>query len=77
MVQALADAACEAFGHAIPLAVVGPSSIGNFLATLGIPATAGMGVTYRNIHAPDECVLLESLEPTFLTYRNALIRLLG
>ena len=77
MVQALADAAHKAFGHAIPLAVVGPSSIGNFLATLSIPATAGMGVTYRNIHAPDECVLLESLEPTFLTYRNALMRLLG
>jgi len=36
-----------------------------------------LGVTYRNIHAPDECVLLESLEPTFLTYRNALMRLLG
>lgn len=76
MVQALADAASAAFGHAVPLAVVGPSSIGNFLATRGIPATAGMGVTYRNIHAPDECVLLESLEPTFLTYRNALMRLL-
>lgn len=77
MVQALADAAREAFGHAVPLAVVGPSSIANFLATLGIPATAGLGVTYRNIHAPDECVLLKSLEPTFLTYRNALLKLLG
>lgn len=76
MVQALADAAGEAFGHAVPPAVVGPSNIGNFLATLGIPATAGLGVTYRNLHAPDECVLLESLHPTFLTYRNALLRLL-
>ncbi|MHB1084932.1 MAG: M20 family metallopeptidase [Thiobacillus sp.] len=76
MVQALADAARDAFGHEVPLAVVGPSSIANFLATLGIPATAGLGVTYRNIHAPDECVLLESLQPTFLTYRNALLRLL-
>ena len=77
MVHALAAAASEAFGHAVPLAVVGPSSIANFFATQGIPATAGMGVTYRNIHAPDECVLLASLDPTFLTYRNALIRLLG
>lgn len=77
MVLALADAAREAFGHAVPSAVVGPSSIANFLATLAIPATAGLGVTYRNIHAPDECVLLASLEPTFFTYRNALIRLLG
>ena len=77
MVQALADAASEAFGHPVPLGVVGPSSIANYLSTLGVPATAGLGVTYRNIHAPDECVLLESLHPTFLAYRNALLRLLG
>ncbi|MEO6422727.1 MAG: M20 family metallopeptidase [Candidatus Nitrotoga sp.] len=77
MVQALAAAASEAFGHPVPLGIVGPSSIANYLSTLGVPATAGLGVTYRNIHAPDECVLLESLHPTFLAYRNALLRLLG
>ena len=76
MVQALTHAARDAFGREVPLAVVGPSSIANFLATLSIPATAGLGVTYRNIHAADECVLLESLSPTFLTYRDALIHLL-
>jgi succinyl-diaminopimelate desuccinylase len=75
MVKALASAASKAFGHEIPLAVVGPSSIANFLASLAISATAGLGVTYRNIHAPNECVLLESLEPTFHTYRNALLNL--
>jgi len=76
MVQALSQSAREAFGHDIPTAVVGPSSIANYLSTLGVPATAGLGVSYRNIHAPDECVLLESLEPTFLAYRDALIRLM-
>ncbi|MBU1395359.1 MAG: M20 family metallopeptidase [Gammaproteobacteria bacterium] len=76
MVQALAAAASEAFGHSVPSGVVGPSSIANYLSTLGVPATAGLGVTYRNLHAPDECVLLESLHPTFLAYRNALLRLL-
>lgn len=76
MVQALADAARDAFGHDVPQAVVGPSSIGNFLSTLGIAATAGLGVTYVNIHAPDEAVELASLQPTFLTYRNALLKLL-
>ena len=50
--------------------------IANYLATLGVGATAGLGVSYRNIHAPDECVQLETLEPTFLAYRDALIRLL-
>ena len=31
----------------VPTGVVGPSSIGNYLATLGIPATAGFGVTFN------------------------------
>ena len=76
MVQALATAARAAFGHDVPPALVGPSSIGNFLSTLGLAATAGLGVSYRNIHAPDEAVELVSLAPTFLTYRNALLQLL-
>lgn len=77
MVRALGAVAAEAFGHAVPTAVAGPSNIANFLATLGIPATAGLGVTYRDIHAPDECVRLDTLVPTFLAYRNALMRLLA
>ncbi len=73
---ALSEAAREAFGHTVPQGVAGPSCIANYLHTLGIPATAGLGVTYRNVHAADECVLLETLEPTFLAYRQALARLL-
>lgn len=76
MVRALADAAGQAFGRAIPTAVVGPSNIGNYLSTLGIPATAGLGVSYRNIHAPNECVQLATLYPTYITYREALRQLL-
>ncbi|MBL8447876.1 MAG: M20 family metallopeptidase, partial [Zoogloeaceae bacterium] len=76
MVRALASAAAEAFDHDVPTGVVGPSSIANYLSTLGIPATAGLGVTYRNIHAPNECVRLDSLVPTFSAYRNALRQLL-
>ncbi len=76
MVQALAQAARKAFGHEVLPAVAGPSSIANYLATLGIAATAGLGVTYRDIHAPDECILLETLEPTYATYREALTSLL-
>jgi succinyl-diaminopimelate desuccinylase len=77
MVQALQSAAAEAFGRPLPTAVAGPSNIANFLATLNVPATAGLGVTYRNIHAPDECVQLDTLAPTFLAYRNALMRLMA
>lgn len=76
MVQALAQSARQAFGHEVRPAVAGPSSIANYLATLGIPATAGLGVTYRDIHAADECVFLKTLEPTYVTYREALLRLL-
>jgi succinyl-diaminopimelate desuccinylase len=76
MVEALLQGAQEAFGRTVPAAVAGPSSIANYLSTLGIPATAGFGVTYRGTHGPDECVLLETLEPTFATYRQALIQLL-
>ncbi len=77
MARVLAEAAAEAFGHPVPSAVAGPSNIANFLATLGVPATAGLGVSYRNIHAPDECVRLDTLAPAFLAYRNALTRLLA
>lgn len=77
MVRALVDAAAEVFACNIPEVVVGPSNIGNYLATIGVPATAGLGATYRNIHAPDECVRLASLEPTRLTYLRALRRLLA
>lgn len=76
MVRTLQAAATGAFGHAVPTAVAGPSNIANYLATLDVPATAGLGVTYRGIHAPDECVRLDTLAPTFRTYRDALTRLL-
>jgi succinyl-diaminopimelate desuccinylase len=76
MIAALIEAARTAFGQDIAPGVAGPSSIANYLHTLGVPATAGLGVTYRNVHGADEGVLLETLEPTFLTYRQALQRLL-
>ncbi len=77
LVAALLAAAREAYGRDIPPAVVGPSSIANLLATLAIPATAGLGVNYRNIHAPDECVELATLEATYQTYLRAMRRLLS
>jgi hypothetical protein len=41
--------------------VAGPSNIGNYLAGLGIPATAGFGVDYRGLHGTDERIRLESV----------------
>ncbi|MFY9934398.1 MAG: M20/M25/M40 family metallo-hydrolase, partial [Streptosporangiaceae bacterium] len=39
--------------------VAGPSSIGNYLAGLGIPATAGFGVDYQGLHGADERIRLD------------------
>jgi succinyl-diaminopimelate desuccinylase len=72
MVGALRRAAIHEFKRDILTGVVGPSNIGNYLQTLHIPATAGFGVTYRAIHALNECVELASLDPVYRTYRTAL-----
>jgi succinyl-diaminopimelate desuccinylase len=56
--------------------VVGPSNIGNFLAQFGIEATAGFGVSYRNLHAADEAAEVASIGPVYDTYREALQTLL-
>jgi succinyl-diaminopimelate desuccinylase len=75
-VQELRAAAAMVLGRPVPTAVVGPSSVANYLATLGVPATAGFGVTFRGVHAPDECVEVASFRPVFETYLAALRRLL-
>lgn len=63
-------------GHDVPLVVVGPSNIGNFLAAHGVDATCGFGVNYRNLHAADEAVELRTIGPVYETYRNAVLNLL-
>lgn len=57
-----------------PIAVVaGPSNIGNFLASHDIPATAGFGVRYRDLHATDECIDLDTVAQVQATYQWALL----
>jgi succinyl-diaminopimelate desuccinylase len=69
--QALRAAAASVIGRDLPGDVAGPSSVGNYLATLGVQATSGFGVGYRNVHGADECVEIATLEPTFRTYLEA------
>ncbi|RBQ18649.1 M20 family peptidase [Spongiactinospora rosea] len=68
---ALLDAA-----HAVRLAptakIAGPSNIGNYLAGLGIPATAGFGVDHAGLHATDERIRLDTIEPVQAAYHLAL-----
>jgi acetylornithine deacetylase/succinyl-diaminopimelate desuccinylase-like protein len=56
--------------------VAGPSNIGNYLAGLGIPATAGFGVTYEGLHGTDERILIDSVPPVQSAYHQALLTLL-
>ncbi|MEU7742073.1 M20/M25/M40 family metallo-hydrolase [Nonomuraea sp. NPDC049158] len=56
--------------------VAGPSNIGNYLAGLGIEATAGFGVDYMGLHATDERVRLDSIPPVQAAYHHALLTLL-
>jgi succinyl-diaminopimelate desuccinylase len=75
-VAALREAARSVLGHDVPVGVVGPSSVANYLSTRGVPATNGFGVTYENIHATNERIALDSLEPVTEVYCRTLRSLL-
>lgn len=72
LARALRDASRDELGTEVPTAVVGPSNIGNYLASLGVPALCGFGVRFEGIHAADERIDLDSLEPVYRIYRAAL-----
>jgi succinyl-diaminopimelate desuccinylase len=73
----LRTSAEAAFDRSIPLGVEGPSNVGNSLASVGVPATYGLGVTYRNVHASDECIEVSTIEPVHPTHRAAALRLVA
>jgi succinyl-diaminopimelate desuccinylase len=56
IVAALREAAARHLDRMPAPKVAGPSDIGNDLASLGIPTTAGFGVAYRNLYGTDECI---------------------
>jgi succinyl-diaminopimelate desuccinylase len=57
--------------------VSGPSNIGNYLAQLGIPATAGLGVRYEGLHGTDERIEIATVPLIQATYHEAVLTLLG
>ena len=77
LVAALRAGAADALGEALPGAVAGPSNIGNYLASLGVPALCGFGVAGGQVHAANEWVDLASIAPVFRAYVAAFGRLLG
>jgi succinyl-diaminopimelate desuccinylase len=76
MLNALCKAARHVFGAAPPCAVAGPSNIGNYLASLSIPALCGFGPRGEQLHASDERVELASIAPVYRIYEDALLELL-
>lgn len=57
--------------------VSGPSNIGNYLAQLGIPATAGLGVRYEGLHGTDERIEIATVPLIQATYHEAVLTLFG
>ncbi|CAB3750513.1 M20 family metallopeptidase [Paraburkholderia humisilvae] len=76
MVTALCKAAQHRFGAAPSCEVAGPSNIGNYLASLSIPALCGFGPRGAQLHANDERVDLSSIAPVCQIYEDALFDLL-
>jgi succinyl-diaminopimelate desuccinylase len=72
--DALLEAAAWA-GLAPAAKIAGPSNIGNYLAGLGIPATAGFGVDYAGLHGTDERIHLDSVPIVQAVYHQALLTL--
>jgi succinyl-diaminopimelate desuccinylase len=68
LVRRFGATASAVFGRAVPPAVCGPSNIGNYLHTRGIPTIAGFGVSYGNAHGANEFARLESVAPVSRTY---------
>ncbi|MBB4934838.1 succinyl-diaminopimelate desuccinylase [Lipingzhangella halophila] len=52
--------------------IAGPSNIGNYLARLGIPATAGFGPHYEGLHATNERVRIDTIPIVQAIYDRAL-----
>ncbi len=77
LVRAFQAAGQQAFGRAIPLAVCGPSNIGNLLAAQRIPTICGLGVTAENVHGTDECALIAGIPAAWRGYREGARRYLS
>ncbi|MES0833123.1 M20 family metallopeptidase [Nocardiopsis tropica] len=62
-----------AHAHGVPVQpkIAGPSNIGNYLAGLGIGATAGFGPAYEGLHATDERVRLDTVPVAQAVYEQA------
>jgi succinyl-diaminopimelate desuccinylase len=77
IVQALLAAARIHHKPRIAPVVCGPSNVGNYFAAHRIDATCGFGVTYENIHGPNERIKLDTIQMTSDVYSTAIRSLLA
>lgn len=75
--MALQRAAAHHLQTNVNTRVAGPSNIGNYLAKLGIDATAGFGVHYKALHGTDERIEIATIPPVQATYHEAILTLLN
>lgn len=68
--------AAKTAGAEVEAKVAGPSNIGNYLAGLGIPATAGFGVAYVGLHGTDERIKLDTIPTIQAIYHATTLTLL-
>lgn len=73
---AILDAAAAA-GLDVEPRIAGPANIGNYLAGLGIPATAGFGVTYTGLHGTDERIRIDTIPIVQAVYHHTALTLLS
>jgi succinyl-diaminopimelate desuccinylase len=77
LVRAFHAAGEAAFHRTIPVAVCGPSNIGNLLAARGIPTICGLGVSAEAVHGTDECALTDSIPAAYRGYREGVLGFLA
>ena len=77
LVRSFQSAGSLAWERDVPLAVCGPSNIGNLFAAHGIPTLCGLGVTVENVHGTDECALLGSVGAAWRGYFEGARRFLA
>jgi succinyl-diaminopimelate desuccinylase len=77
IVRAMLAAARAHHKPEISPVVCGPSNIGNYFAAHRIDATCGFGVTYENLHAPNERIKVDTVQMTSDVYSTAIHSLLA
>jgi succinyl-diaminopimelate desuccinylase len=75
--RALVEAAERHLPETLEAKVAGPSNIGNYLAGLGIDATAGFGVGYVGLHGTDERIDLSTVPMIQAIYHDAITMLMS